>query len=50
MSKLGTEEAEQIYRRRGGYFTGRVYFSADKMSQATRFRTSEGVADSRYNQ
>ena len=73
MSKLGTEEAEQIirqysdmiyriavhnlcniadaqYRRRGGYFAGCVYFSADEMSQTARFRTPEGVADSRYNQ
>ena len=72
MSKLGTEEAEQIIRQ----YSDMIYriavhnlgniadaedilqdvcislltFSADKMSQATRFRTSEGVADSRYNQ
>ena len=66
MSKLGTEEAEQIIRqysdmiyriavhnlgsRRGGYFAGRVYFSADEMPQAARSRTPEGMADSRYNQ
>ena len=27
-----------------------MYFSADEMSQTARFRTPEGVADSRYNQ
>ena len=48
MSKLGTEEAEQIIRQYSDMI--RVYFSADEMPQAARSRTHKGVADSRYDQ